>query len=57
MSELPFEADQRALAREHYDAGRVRAALHVWDALDHPEWLSDEDVALFEQARREVSGS
>lgn len=52
----PFEAEQRAKARAKFEAGEVRAALQLWDSLDYPELLSDEDVALFETARRQVSG-
>ncbi len=55
--ELPFEAEQRAAARERYAAGELRAALHVWDSLTYPELLSDEEVVMFENARREVRGS
>jgi hypothetical protein len=52
----PFEADQRALARAKYQAGELRAAMHLWDALEFPEQLSDDEVAMFETARRTVSG-
>ena len=56
MTESPFEADQRARARASFQAGEYRAALNVWDSLDHPELLSDEEVAMFEAARLHVYG-
>ena len=52
----PFEAEQRALARAKYEAGELRAALHLWDTLEFPEQLPDDEVAMFETARRTVSG-
>ncbi len=51
----PFEAQQRARAREKFDAGELRAALHLWDTLDYPEHLDDDEVAMFETARRQVT--
>jgi hypothetical protein len=51
----PFEADKRAAAREKYTAGEIRAALHVWDSLDYPEQMDDEEVEMFETARRIVN--
>lgn len=53
----PFEAEQRSLARAKYDAGELRAALHLWDSLEYPEQMTDEEVEMFETARRTVSGS
>jgi hypothetical protein len=55
MSDSPFEQEQRAQARAKYDAGEWRAALHLWDALEFPELLTDDDVACFEDARRRVA--
>ena len=52
----PFEAEQRALARAKYEAGELRAALHLWDTLEFPEQLPDDEVVMFETARRTVSG-
>ena len=51
----PFEAEQRRQAVEKYDAGEYRAALHLWDSLDYPEQMSDDEVAMFETARRRVA--
>ncbi len=56
MTESPFEAEQRAAARAKYDVGELRAALHLWDCLEYPELLSDEEVVMFETARRTVAG-
>ena len=53
----PFEAEQRAQARAKYDAGELRAALHLWDSLEHPEQLDDDEVAMFETARAQVRGA
>ena len=53
----PFEAEQRALARQRYEAGELRAALHLWDTLEYPEQMDDDEVAMFETARREVDRS
>ncbi len=47
------EGDRRALAREKFEAGEYRGALHIWDALDHPELLTDLEVAMREVALRE----
>lgn len=55
MTQSPFEAQQRAAARKKYDAGELRGALHLWDTLDYPELLSDEEVVMFETARRKVA--
>lgn len=52
----PFEAEQRAEARAKYEAGEYRAALHLWDSLDYPEQMDDDEVAMFETARLLVSG-
>ena len=52
----PFEAAERAQALAHFEAGNYRAALHLWDALDFPELLSDDEVRKFETARRHVTG-
>lgn len=54
---VPFEAEQRRQAVEKYEAGEYRAALHLWDSLDYPEQMSDDEVAMFETARRLVAGS
>ena len=51
----PFEADKRAAAREQYAAGELRAALHLWDSLDYPEQMDDDEVEMFETARRLVA--
>lgn len=51
------EAALREQAREKYAAGAVRAALHLWDSLEHPELLSAEEVALREAALRERDSS
>lgn len=48
----PFEAAERAQALAHFEAGNFRAALHVWDALEFPEMLTDDEVSKFETARR-----
>ncbi len=57
MTESPFEVEQRKLARIKFEAGELRAALHVWDTLEYPELLSEEDVVLFETARQQVRGT
>ena len=54
---VPFEAEQRRQAVEKYTAGEYRAALHLWDSLDYPEQMSDDEVAMFETARRLVAES
>lgn len=51
----PVEADQRAQARAKYEAGELRAALHLWDSLQFPEQLPDDEVEMFETARRTVA--
>ncbi len=56
MTESPFEVEQRATARALYAAGELRAALQLWDTLEFPELLSDEEVGMFETARRTVRG-
>jgi hypothetical protein len=48
-----MEEEQRAQAREKFEAGEYRGALHVWDSLEHPESLTDLEVALREVALRE----
>ena len=57
MSSTPFEAEQRAAARTKFEAGELRAALHLWDSLEYPEQLSDDEVEMFETARRTASGT
>lgn len=57
MTASPFETSQRQAARLAYESGDLRAALHLWDSLEYPELLDDEEVVMFETARREVSGS
>lgn len=49
----PDESAQRQLAREKFEAGEYRAALHLWDALEYPELLSDLEVSMREVALRE----
>lgn len=55
MTESPFEAEQRATARSCYKRGELRAALKMWDSLEYPELLPDDEVEMFEAARRAVS--
>ena len=57
MSSTPFEAEQRAAARAKFEAGELRAALHLWDSLEYPEQLSDDEVEMFETARRTAAES
>lgn len=47
------ETAQRAQAREKFEAGEYRAALHIWDALDHPELLTEVELSMREVALRE----
>jgi hypothetical protein len=47
------ESEQRALAREQFEAGEYRAALHLWDTLAHPELLTDLEVSMRQVAMRE----
>jgi hypothetical protein len=51
----PFEVPRRAQARAAYEEGEFRAALHLWDSLEFPEQMTDEEVAMFESARRRVA--
>ena len=50
------EVAQRAQAREKFRAGEFRAALHIWDTLEHPELMSEDEIEMFETARRDVQG-
>lgn len=47
------ESTQRQLAREKFEAGEYRAALHLWDTLEHPELLSDAEVSMRQLALAE----
>lgn len=47
------ESTQRQQAREKFEAGEYRAALHLWDALEHPELLSDAEVSMRQLALAE----
>jgi hypothetical protein len=47
------ESEQRTEARARFEEGEYRAALHIWDALDHPELLDDVELAMREVALRE----
>ena len=47
------ELEQRAQAREKFEAGEYRAALHLWDSLVHPELLSELEISMREVALRE----
>ena len=47
---------ERTLAQANFEAGEYRAALHIWDSLEHPEQMTDAEVTMFETARREVQG-
>lgn len=47
------ESDQRAEAVAKFEAGQYRGALHLWDALEHPELLTDLEVSMREVALRE----
>lgn len=49
----PDESEQREQAREKFEAGAFRAALHLWDNLEHPELLSDLELSMREVALRE----
>lgn len=48
-----MEEEQRALAREKFEAGEYRGALHVWDSLEHPELLTELEGSMREVALRE----
>jgi hypothetical protein len=48
-----MEEVQRARAREKFEAGEYRGALNLWDALEHPELLSDLEISMREVALRE----
>lgn len=47
------EIEARTQATELFEAGKYRAALHLWDALEHPELLTDLEVSMREVALRE----
>jgi hypothetical protein len=49
----PDESQQREQARTKFEDGEYRAALHIWDALDHPELLDTVEQAMREVALRE----
>ena len=53
---MTFEVEQRAQAKQKFEAGEFRAALHIWDTLEHPEVMDDAEIAMFEAARRKVQG-
>jgi hypothetical protein len=47
------ETEQRDRARLKFEAGEFRAALHLWDSLEHPELLNELEVSMREVALRE----
>jgi hypothetical protein len=48
-----MDQEQRARAREKFEAGEYRGALQLWDSLEHPELLSELEVSMREVALRE----
>jgi hypothetical protein len=48
-----MEEEQRQQAREKFEAGEYRGALHLWDSLEHPELLTDLEVSMRQVALRE----